>query len=143
MGSCCLRQNHYMTCENKERSTTVREEILRELHHNIARLAWLIQEYLLLVNISIFRMLFIDSRVYRCFILAPYSYSLTVIMEPIFRFLPSYFSIVRKAKGKISKSISLFLSHRMPKWCWVIRLQIFKSNISLEQIDVIVYFCVF
>ena len=47
-------------------------------------------------------------------------------MEPIF--------------SKISKPISLFLSHIGPKQCWPIRLQNFKSNISLEQCDEIVYF---
>ena len=30
-----------------------------------------------------------------------------------------------------------------PKWCQPIRLQDFKSNISLEKNDEIVYFCVF
>ena len=35
-----------MTCKNKCRSTTVLEEILLDLHHTLARLAWLIQEYL-------------------------------------------------------------------------------------------------
>ena len=49
-GSCCSRQNHYMTCKNKHRSTTLLEEILLDLHHHIAKLAWLIQEYLLLVK---------------------------------------------------------------------------------------------
>ena len=49
--SCCSRQNHYMTCKNKHISTTVLEEILLDLHH-LARLAWLIQEYLILVKIS-------------------------------------------------------------------------------------------
>ena len=39
-----------MTCKNKHRSTTVLEEILLDLHHHIARLAWLIQEYLFLVK---------------------------------------------------------------------------------------------
>ena len=33
---------------NKHRSTTVLEEIILDLHHHIARLAWLIQEYLFL-----------------------------------------------------------------------------------------------
>ena len=61
-------------------------------------------------------------------------------MESIFSFLPSYFSIIFLAKGKISKSISLFLSHIGPKQCWPIRLQDFKSNMSLEQSDKIVYF---
>ena len=49
-GSCCSRQNHYMTCKNKHRSTTLLEEILLDLHYHIAKLAWLIQEYLLLVK---------------------------------------------------------------------------------------------
>ena len=62
------------------------------------------------------------------------------MMESIFSFLPSYFSIIFLAKGKISKSVSLFLSHIGPKWCWPIRLQDFKSNISLEQSNEIVYF---
>ena len=44
------RQNHYMKCKNNHRSTTVLEEILLDLHHHIARLAWLIQEYLFLVK---------------------------------------------------------------------------------------------
>ena len=35
-----------MTNKNKCRSTTVLEEILLDLHHPLARLAWLIQEYL-------------------------------------------------------------------------------------------------
>ena len=61
-------------------------------------------------------------------------------MESSFSFLPSYFSIIFLAKGKISKSISLFLSHIGPKHCWPIRLQDFKSNISLEQSDKTVYF---
>ena len=37
----------------------------------------------------------------------------------------------------------MLLSLIGPKWCWPIRLQDFKSNISLEQSDEIVYFCVF
>ena len=72
-------------------------------------------------------------------ILAPYSHNLTMMMESIFSFLPSYI-INFLAKGKISKSISLFLSHIGPKQCWPIRLQDFKSNISLEQSDEIVCF---
>ena len=40
----------YMTCKNKHRSTTGLEEILLNLHYHIARLAWLIQEYLFLVK---------------------------------------------------------------------------------------------
>ena len=62
------------------------------------------------------------------------------MMESIFSFLPSYFSIIFLAKAKISKSVSLFLSHTGPKWCWPIRLQDFKLNISLEQSNEIVYF---
>ena len=73
-----------------------------------------------------------------CFILAP-RYNLTMMMESVFSFLP-YFSIVFLAKGKISKSISLFLSHIGPKRCWPIGLQDFKSNTSLEQSHEIVYF---
>ena len=45
------------------------------------------------------------------------------MMESIFSFLLSYFSIIFLAKGKISKSVSYF-----------------KSNISLEQSNQIVYF---
>ena len=56
-------------------------------------------------------------------------------MEFIFSFRPSYFSIIFLAKCKISKSVSLFLSHIGSKWCLPIRLQDFKSNISLEQSD--------
>ena len=63
------------------------------------------------------------------------------MMESVFSFLPSYFSIIFLAKGKISKSVDLFLSHIGPKWCWSIRLQDFKSNMSLEQSNEIVYFC--
>ena len=63
-----------------------------------------------------------------------------MMMESIFSFLPSYFSIIFLAKAKISKSVSLFLSHTGPKWCWPIRLQDFKLNISLEQSNEIVYF---
>ena len=63
-----------------------------------------------------------------------------MMMECIFNFLPAYFSIIFLAIGKISKSVSLFISHKGPKWCWPIRLQDFKSNISLEQSNEIVYF---
>ena len=49
-GVVIVQDNHYMTCKNKHRSTTVIEDILLDLHHDIARLAWLIQEYLLLVK---------------------------------------------------------------------------------------------
>ena len=46
-GSSCSRMI-YMTCKNKHRSINyaLLEEILLELHHHIARLAWLIREYL-------------------------------------------------------------------------------------------------
>ena len=40
----------YMTCKNKRRSTTIVEEILLDFHHHVATLAWLIQEYLFLVE---------------------------------------------------------------------------------------------
>ena len=86
------------------------------------------------------RMLFVDQELVRCFTLAPYSYNLTMMMEFIFSFFLTYFSIIFLAKGKISKSISLFLSHIGPKRCWPIRFQDFKSSISLEQSDEIVYF---
>ena len=56
----------------------------------------------------------------------------------VFFYLTSLSSFL--AKGKISKSVGLFLSHIGPKWCWPIKLQDFKSNISLEQSDEIVYF---
>ena len=49
-GSCCSRQNYYMTCKNQHRSTTVLEEIELDHHWHIARLAWLIQGYLFLVK---------------------------------------------------------------------------------------------
>ena len=62
------------------------------------------------------------------------------MMESVFSFLPSYFSIIFSAKAKISKSVSFFLSRTGPKWCWPIRLQDFKLNISLEQSNEIVYF---
>ena len=76
---------------------------------------------------------------FRCFILAP-CYNLTIMMESVFSFLPSYFSIIFLAKGKISKYVSLFLSHVGPKWCWPIRFQDFKWNLFLEQINEIVDF---
>ena len=63
-----------------------------------------------------------------------------MMMEFVFSFLLSYISIIFLAKGKISKSGSLFLIHLGPKWCWPIRLHDFKSNISLEQSDEIVFF---
>ena len=40
------------------------------------------------------RMLFVDSRVERFFIVTPYSYNLTMMMESIFSFLPPYFYII-------------------------------------------------
>ena len=49
-GRCCSRQNHYMTCKNKHRSSAVLEQILLDLHNHIARLAWLMQEYVFLVK---------------------------------------------------------------------------------------------
>ena len=48
--SSCSRQNHYMTCKNKHTSNTALAEILLDLHHRIARLAWLIQGHLFLVK---------------------------------------------------------------------------------------------
>ena len=62
------------------------------------------------------------------------------MMGSIFSFLPSYFSIIFLATSEASKSISLFLSHIGPKWFWPFRLHNFKSNISLEQSDEVVYF---
>ena len=69
-----------------------------------------------------------------------FCFYMRVMMESIFSFLPSYFSILFWAKSKISKSISLFLSHIGPKRCWPIRFQDFKSNMSREQSEEIVYF---
>ena len=69
-------------------------------------------------------------------------HDMQIDMTSVFSFLPSYFSIIVFANGKISKSISLFLSHIGPKRFWQIRLQDFKSNISLEQNDGTVYFFV-
>ena len=66
--------------------------------------------------------------------------NLIMMMESIFSFLPSYFSIMFLAKSKISKSTSLLLGHIGPKRCWPIRFQDFKSIISPEQSDVMVYF---
>ena len=60
-------------------------------------------------------------------------YNLTMMTESVFSFLPSHFSIIFLAKGKISQSFSFFLSHIGPKQSWPIRLQDFKSNIPLEQ----------
>ena len=55
-------------------------------------------------------------------------------------FLVFFHLIIILAKGKISKSVNLFVSHIEPKWCCSIRLLDFKSNISLEQSNEIVYF---
>ena len=63
-----------------------------------------------------------------------------MIMEFILSFFPSYFSVIFLAKGKISEYISLFLSHLVSKRYCQIRLQDFKSNISPEKSDEIVYF---
>ena len=62
------------------------------------------------------------------------------MMESDFSFLPSYFSIIFLAKGKISESVSLFLNHIESKRCSPIRLQDIKSNISLPQSNEIFYF---
>ena len=87
------------------------------------------------------KILFVDLGVSKSFILAPYTYNLTMMMESFFSFLLSYLSIVFLAKSNISKSVSFFLSYSEPKRCWpLISLQDFKSNISLEQSDEIVYF---
>ena len=56
-----------------------------------------------------------------------------MMMEAGLIFLLSYFSIIFLAKDKISKSVGLLISHIGPKQRWPIRLQHFKSNISLEQ----------
>ena len=74
------------------------------------------------------------------FILAPYICNLTSWWWNPFLLFFYLFSIIFLAKGKTSKSIDLFLSHIGPKRFWPIRLQDFKSNISLEQSDEIVYF---
>ena len=101
-------------------------------------LKWLFVTSCVLVLLN--RKLFVDYELFRCFILVPYSYNLTMMMKLIFSFFPSYFSIIVLAKGKIRKSINLFPSHIGPKRCWPIRFQDFKSNIPLEQRDEIVYF---
>ena len=78
--------------------------------------------------------------VVRCFILVLYSYNLiSWWWNPSLVFF-HLFSIILLAKSKISKSISLFLSHIGPKWFLLIRFQDFKSNISLKQRDEIFYF---
>ena len=87
---------------------------------------------------SLNKMLFVDlGGVSKMFYLA-LCYNLIMMMESVFSFLPSYFSIILLAKGKISKSVSLFLNHVRPKQS--IRLQDFKSNMCLEQSNEIVYF---
>ena len=48
------------------------------------------------------------------------------MMECIFSSISSYFSFIFLAKGKSSKSISLFISHIGPKWSWPIKLQDFQ-----------------
>ena len=55
------------------------------------------------------------------------------MMESIFSFLSSYFSLIFLAKGKNSKSISVFLSHIGPKRSCQSDCRIFIWNISLEQ----------
>ena len=49
-GRCCSRQNYYTNCKKNHRSTSVLQEILLDLYHHKARLAWLLQEYLFLVK---------------------------------------------------------------------------------------------
>ena len=63
-----------------------------------------------------------------------------MMMESVFSFRRSYFSIILLAKEKISKFISLLLSHIGRKRYWSIRLQDLKSNIPIEQRNEIVYF---
>ena len=63
-----------------------------------------------------------------------------LMMESIFSFLSSYFSIIFLSKGKISKCISLFLCHIEPKWFCQMRLENFDSNILLQQSDETVCF---
>ena len=63
-----------------------------------------------------------------------------MMMESIFSFLPPYFFIIFLAIGKVSKSISLLLSHKGLKQCYPTRLNDFKSNISLKQSNEIDYF---
>ena len=96
-------------------------------------LNWFVRSCVALLN----KMLFVDLGVGKMF----YSSMVldSIMMESVFSFLPSSFSIIFLAKGKISKLVSAFLSDIGPKWCWSIRLQDFKSNISLEQSNEIVY----
>ena len=98
-------------------------------------LKWFVRSCIALLN----KMLFLELAISKMFILAPCC-NLTMMMESILSFLLSYFSTIFLAKGKISKRVSLFLSHIGPKWCLPMRLQDFKSNISLEQSNEIVYF---
>ena len=53
-GSCCSRII-YMTWKNKHWLTTVFEGTLFDLYHHIARLAWLIQEYLAIFSKKVIR----------------------------------------------------------------------------------------
>ena len=79
------------------------------------------------VMCSLNRMLFVDSKMfYSSTILLQFDF---MMMQFIFIFLLSYFSMIFLVKGKISKS--MFLSHFGPKRFWQIRLQDFKSNICL------------
>ena len=71
------------------------------------------------------KMLFVDLGVIRCFILAP-CYNSAMMMEFVFSFLLSHFSVIFLAKGKISKSVSLFLSDIGPKQRWPITLLDFQ-----------------
>ena len=45
MTSFSSRQESLHGMQKKHRSITILEEILLDLHHHLARLAWLIQEY--------------------------------------------------------------------------------------------------
>ena len=63
-----------------------------------------------------------------------------MMMESIFSFLSSYFSLTFLAKGKSSKSISLFLSHIHPEQSCQSDGRIFISNISLKQSEEKTYF---
>ena len=93
-------------------------------------LKWFVRSCVALLN----KMLFVDLGVSEMF------YFSTMLQFDGDYFFPSYFSIIFLAKGKISKSTGLFLRHIGPKQCWPIRLQDFKSNISPDQNNEIVYF---
>ena len=58
-----------------------------------------------------------------------------MMMEFIFSFLLSYFPIIFLAKGKISKSVSLFLSHTGQKVFGLSDSKILSQYMSLEQSD--------